>query len=137
MPSSCVNNEVLKFNKQIEKRMKSYPNTKLFDIALDRSYYTTHGQHLNSSGKEIISNKLAILIKDVLVEKQPNPIQLPWKESIDETNQNQRTPDNLVLNIKTSKHSPQFNMGKIEATDQKNLMEPTTSLDLPKRKENR
>jgi hypothetical protein len=74
MPSSCVNNEVQKFNRQIEKRMKSYPNTKLFDIDLDRLYYTTHGQHLNSSGKKLITNKLAILIKDMLVEKQPNPI---------------------------------------------------------------
>jgi hypothetical protein len=133
MPSSCVNNEVLKFNRQIEKRMKPYANTKLFDTDLDRSYYTTHGQHLNSSGKDLIINKLAILIKNVLVEKQPNPIQLPWKELIDEINQNQRTSDNLILNIKTPKHSPQFNMGKIEAIDQKNLMEPTTLLNLPKR----
>jgi RNase H-fold protein (predicted Holliday junction resolvase) len=91
MPTSCVNKEVLKFNTQIEKRVKAYPNTKLFDIDLDRSYYTAHGQHLNSSGKELIANKLAILIKDVLVEKQLNPIQLPWKELIDETIQNQRT----------------------------------------------
>jgi len=46
MPTSCVNKEVLKFNTQIEKRVKAYPNTKLFDIDLDRSYYTAHGQHL-------------------------------------------------------------------------------------------
>jgi RNase H-fold protein (predicted Holliday junction resolvase) len=52
MPSSCVNNEVIKFNRQIEKRVKPYPNVKLLDLDLDRSYYTTHGQHLNSSGKK-------------------------------------------------------------------------------------
>ena len=56
MPSSCVNNEVVKFNRQIEKRVKSYPNTKVFHLDLDISYYTTHGQHLNSSGKELIAN---------------------------------------------------------------------------------
>jgi len=43
----------------------------------------------------------------VLVEKQYDPIQLPWKELIDETNQHQRTSDNLILNTETSKHSPQ------------------------------
>jgi len=50
MPTSCVNKEV-----QIEKRVKAYPNTKLFNLDLDRSYYTAHGQHLNSSGKELIA----------------------------------------------------------------------------------
>ena len=69
----------------------------------------------------------------MLVKKQLNPIQLPWKETIDETNQNQRTSENLILNTETSKHSPQFDIGKTESTDQKNLMEPTTLLGLPKR----
>jgi hypothetical protein len=100
MPSSCVNNEVIKFNRQIEKRVKSYPNAKLFD--LDRSYYTTHGQHLNSSGKELIANKLAILIKDMLVKKQLIPIHMPCKEVLEEISQSQRTPVNLALNTETT-----------------------------------
>jgi len=54
--SSCVNNEVLKFNRLIEKRVKPYSNAKLFDLDLGRSHYTTHGQQLNSSGKELIAN---------------------------------------------------------------------------------
>ena len=97
--------------------MKVYPNTNLLDLDLDRSYYTAHGQHLNSSGKELIANKLAILIKEVLVEKQFDLIQLPWKELIDKTNHNQRTSDNLILNTETPKHSPQFDIGKTESTD--------------------
>jgi len=113
--------------------VKVYPNTNLLDLDLDRSYYTAHGQHLNSSGKELIANKLAILIKEVLVEKQFDLIQLPWKELIDKTNHNQRTSDNLILNTETPKHSPQFDIGKTESTDHKNLMEPTTLLDLRKR----
>lgn len=133
MPSSCVNNEVLKFNRQLEKRVKLYPNTSIMDLELDRSYYTTHGQHLNSSGKELIANKLAILIKDMLIKKHHNPIQLPWKELIDETNQNQRTSENLLLNTEILKHSSQFDTEKPESTDQKNLKELTTFVDLPKR----
>jgi len=49
MPSSCVNSEVLRFNRQIEKRMKTYHNVKVLDTALDRKYFTMHGQQLNSS----------------------------------------------------------------------------------------
>jgi RNase H-fold protein (predicted Holliday junction resolvase) len=41
--SSCVSKEVIKFNRQTEKRVKAYPNAKLLDLDLDRSYYTTHG----------------------------------------------------------------------------------------------
>jgi hypothetical protein len=65
MPSSYVNNEVLKFNRQMEKKMKTYHNVKVFDTELDRMYFITHGQHLNSSGKESISNKLSVVIKDL------------------------------------------------------------------------
>jgi lysophospholipase L1-like esterase len=119
MPSSCVNNEVLKFNRQIEKRVKFYPNVKLLDFDLDRSYYTNHGQHLNSPGKELIANKLAILIKDVLVKKQLIPIQMPWKELLEENNQSQRTSENLALNTETSKYPPQIEIEKIESSDQK------------------
>jgi hypothetical protein len=75
MHSSFVNNEVIKFNRQIEKRVKPHLNVKLLD--LDRSFYTTHGQHLNSSGKELIARKLATSIKDELAKKQRIPIQMP------------------------------------------------------------
>jgi hypothetical protein len=132
MPTSCVNNEVLKLNRQIEKRVKFYPSVKLLDFDLDRSYYTTHGQHLNSSGKELIANKLAILIKHVLVKKQLIPIQMPWKELLEENNQSQRTSENLALNTETSKFPPQIEIKKIESSDQKIMMESTTLLDLPK-----
>ena len=91
MPSSCVNKEVLKFNRQMEKRVKSYSNTKLLDLGLDRLYYTAHGQHLNSSGKEVIMNKLAVLIRDIFVKNQLKPIHLPWIESMDGSDQDQRT----------------------------------------------
>jgi lysophospholipase L1-like esterase len=132
IPSSCVNNEVLKFNRLIEKRVKSYSNAKLFDLDLDRSHYTTHGQHLNSSGKELIANKLAMLIKDVFAKKQLTPIQLPWKELLEETNQRQKITENLTLNIETSKQPPQIDIGTTENPEQKNLMGTITQSDLPK-----
>jgi hypothetical protein len=101
--------------------VKPYPNVKLLDLDLDRSYYTTHGQHLNSSGKELIASKLAISIKDVLVKKQLIPIQMPWKELLDEINQSHRTSENMALNTETSKYPPQIDIGNIESSDQKKL----------------
>jgi len=102
---SCVNKEVIKFNRQIEKRVKTYLNAKLLDLGLDRSYYTTHGQHLNPLGKELIVNNLTILIKDVLAKKQPTSIQIPWQGLLEGTNQSHLNTDNLVLNTEVSKHA--------------------------------
>jgi hypothetical protein len=51
IPTSCVNSEVLKFNSQMEKKTKSYCNVKLFDTDFDRIFFTSHGQHLNTLGK--------------------------------------------------------------------------------------
>jgi len=51
IPSSCVNNEVIKFNRQVEKKMKIYNSVKMLETDLDRKYCTKYGQHLNLSGK--------------------------------------------------------------------------------------
>jgi len=49
--SSCVNSEVTKFNRQVEKKTKIYNNIKMLGTDSDRKYFTKHGQHLNLSGK--------------------------------------------------------------------------------------
>ena len=135
MPSSCVNNEVLKFNRQMEKKMKTFHNVKLCDTNLDRPYFTNHGQHLNSSGKEAISNKLAIVIKDLCVKKQLTPICMPWKEILGETNPNHKTPGKLAPNIQTSNQSQSNDIGSLdtESSDQRNLKRLSTPLNPPKR----
>jgi hypothetical protein len=102
MPSLCVNKEVIKFNRQVEKRMKPYPHVKLIDLDLDRSLYTTHGQHLNSLGKELIARKLATSIKDELAINLFIPIEMPWKESLEGNN-----PETPVLNLETTNYPPQ------------------------------
>ena len=132
-PTSCVNNEVQKVNRLIEKRVKPYRNVKIFNLDLDRSYCTTHGQHLNTSGKESIVNRLTIMIKNMSGMKQSIPIQLPWKESINDTNQSQMTSNKTTLNTETSKLPTLIQTG-IETTkssDPKNLTS-TTLLDPPK-----
>ena len=63
MPSSCVNKEVIKFNRQIKKIMKPQSNVKLLELNLDRNHFTSHGQHMNLSGKELVSQNLAMIIE--------------------------------------------------------------------------
>ena len=120
---------------QIEKKMKIYHNVKMFDTELARKYFTTHGQHLNSSGKELISNKLSIVIKDMFVKKQPTPICMPWKELSQLTDLNHNNPVKLPMNTKTSKQPQNSDVGVLntEFSDQKNLKELPASLNPSKR----
>ena len=60
---SCVNNEVVRFKRQLKKRMKMYNNVKIIETDLKRKYFTKHGLHLNLSGKEHIALKLTAVIK--------------------------------------------------------------------------
>jgi hypothetical protein len=39
IPSSCVNNEVIMFNRQVEKKMKIYNSVKLFETERQRILY--------------------------------------------------------------------------------------------------
>ena len=64
--------------------MKIYSNVKMLEIDTDRKYFTKHGQHLNLSGKELISMKLTILIKEFFTKKQLSHICMQWKDSISE-----------------------------------------------------
>jgi hypothetical protein len=80
IPSSCVNKEVLKFNRQIKKITKLHPNVQLLELKLDRNHFTTHGLHLNTSGKKLVSTTLARMIEQPCKSKHENPICIPWKD---------------------------------------------------------
>jgi len=119
--------------------VKPHRNVKLFNLDLETSYYTAHGQHLNTYGKESIVNRLTIVIKNMSGMKQSIPIQLPWKESTNDINQSQTTSIKTNLNIETSKLPILIQTG-IETTklsDPENLMTSTTLLDPPKRQRKR
>jgi hypothetical protein len=63
MPSSCVDNEVVKFNRQIRKIVKLHENVTFLEVKLQREHFTKHGQHFNNSGKELVSLELAKLVE--------------------------------------------------------------------------
>jgi lysophospholipase L1-like esterase len=42
----------------------------IVETGLEREYFTKHGMHLNSSGKECIAQRLAIVVKSFLKKKK-------------------------------------------------------------------
>jgi len=79
MPSSCVNCEVVRFNRQLKKRMKLCNNVKILETDLKRDCFTNHGLHMNSAGKAQIILKLADMIESLAVKNNISYIQLQWK----------------------------------------------------------
>jgi len=80
IPSSRANNEVVRFNRQVKKRMKMFNNVKILETDLEREYFTKHDLHWNSSQKEHIALKLAAVVKSFFNKKKVSPICLQWKE---------------------------------------------------------
>jgi hypothetical protein len=98
LPSSCINSEVISFNKQLRKRMIQYNNVKILETDLERKYFTEHGLHLNSSGKEFIAVRLITVVKSFFHIERMSPIYLYWKDDTVITNQDRRSKDSLVTN---------------------------------------
>jgi hypothetical protein len=80
LSTSCVNKEVVKFNMQLKKIIKLNTNVDLTEAELQRRHFTTHGQHLNYSGKELVSFELAKKIEQKLTKVETTPIQIQWIE---------------------------------------------------------
>jgi hypothetical protein len=74
---SCVNREVEIFNKKLRNRLKCLRKVELIEVPNERDFYTKHGQHLNSRGKEIMANKVALTIENV-VKRKVDPISIKW-----------------------------------------------------------
>jgi len=60
----------------------------VLETNLERGYFTNHGLHLNSSGKECIARKLAEIVTSSLKKEEATPISLPWKGDTSFSNQN-------------------------------------------------
>jgi len=98
LPSSCVNSKVLSYNKQLRKRMKQYNNVKILETDLERKYFMKHGLHLNLSGKECITLRLATVIKSFFHTEWMSPFYLQWKGDTAITKRNMINMDSSVIN---------------------------------------
>jgi hypothetical protein len=60
--------------------MAPFNNVKILETGLERECFTKHGMHLNSSGKECIAQRLAIVVRSFLKKERMSPISLYWKD---------------------------------------------------------
>lgn len=72
-----VNSTIKSFNSKLLKLAKIFSHVSTIEIVNDRLLFTKHGLHLNESGKELLSNQLALHIFSIL-EEIVNAIILGW-----------------------------------------------------------
>ena len=71
-PESCVNQDVVKFNRQVKKILKLQSQAKCLEIKLDRNHFTHHGLHLNF--------KLSMVVQQLFSKKQTPTKPIPWND---------------------------------------------------------
>jgi hypothetical protein len=82
--TSCVNNEVTIHNRKLYKRMKAFEYVKIIDSEVHREYFTKHGMHVNTMGKELMARRITQHIRKTFLVRQTPPITLKWRqESMD------------------------------------------------------
>ena len=118
MRESCVNKEIQRFNNKLQEYMESYEHVTVLQVNMDRSNYTTHGQHMNKVGKEIVAGRIAVAI-DCIVKN--NKVKSQNKQKID-VDPDERTQAQKVNNgdgkegdpIKTQNNSYQLENGIVK-----------------------
>jgi lysophospholipase L1-like esterase len=57
-PESCVNKEILTFNRKLHKLMKNKESITVLDCNIPREGFTGHGLHHNSKGKSMLAQQI-------------------------------------------------------------------------------
>jgi len=87
---SCVNKEILAFNRKLHKFMKNKEFVKVLDYNIPREGYTKHGQHHSYKGKAMLAlqimQELTKQTKDSTIN--PNPIPMAWMKSFSDPTPN-------------------------------------------------
>ena len=74
LTESCVNEEVVKYNRKLHKMLKMFEYAEVLDSEVKRECYTRHGLHMNGVGKELMAQRITDQIKEILlVKKIPSP----------------------------------------------------------------
>ena len=84
---SCVNKEVDKYNRRLQKHMKFFENTEVIKANLDRRGFIKYGQRMNAKGKEWMAKRIAVAIKHTFKVCKKTPINMKWKEDPSKENQ--------------------------------------------------
>jgi hypothetical protein len=78
---SCVNKEVMAFNRRLQKILKPHKHASFIIFFMDRDYCTKHGHHMNGGGKDRLSGLLISKISEVYATQPPViSVTIPWKD---------------------------------------------------------
>jgi len=96
-PSSCITKEVESFNRKSQKTMKTFSHMDVCNMSTNRDHFTSHRLHLNSRGKNLITNKWVSIITPIISKSRIiSVIPLPWMEKSDNNYDDQEHRNELV-----------------------------------------
>jgi hypothetical protein len=112
---SCVNKEVITFNRKLQKILKHYNHASQIHLPMEREHFTKHGLHMNGAGKDHLSGLLTLKILELFfTQPTVTPIRIPWKDKTAAAVEEQKRPtlkDSTLtcpdhqLNAEVVKHS--------------------------------
>jgi hypothetical protein len=74
-----MNNYMRTLNSKLQKYVKTFNHALFLGIDYNRKFFTSHGQHLNALGKELLANQIVQHIQTVFEEKVLPPTFLDRK----------------------------------------------------------
>jgi len=129
LPSSCVNNEMIRFNRHLKKVMVPFNNVKILETNLEREYFTKHGLHLNSAGKECIALRLSMMVRSCLNKNRMSPIRLKSKYNTTFSNLNENNKEPYEPNCNAVAVPQSQTSTSTKETLGKELQESSSSTD--------
>jgi hypothetical protein len=125
--TSCVNKEVITYNRKVSKWMKQYEQVKLIDCDLQRKCFTRHGMHMNLTGKELMSQRIMEHINELFSKKETSTISLQWTQVMDKRTALTRKYDpgtNMIASIghNQEKQTLDFNNKTNESNDASSMI---------------
>jgi hypothetical protein len=79
--SSQINSEIEIYNRKLDKLAKTFTHVNVVKVDSNRQQCTTHGQHLNGLGKELLSSNLLLQIYSTLEKARGPTIALAWRDN--------------------------------------------------------
>jgi lysophospholipase L1-like esterase len=139
--SSCVNNEIVVFNRKLHKVAKSAGNVKILQSTLNRNDLTRNGMHPNISGKEKVAELIRESIVQLMSRKKETPFILKWRE--EQKDPHQKVTEDNPTNDVSDGTTPEAtgSSKKLEETQSKSgnpvLTTSTAQINAPTRTSNR
>jgi hypothetical protein len=100
--SSQINSEIEIHNIKLEKLAKKFSHVNVIKVDSSKQQYTTHGQHLNRLGKELLSSHLLLHIYSTLEKERESAIVLTWRDNCPQVKSLAANPDNQNMRANDS-----------------------------------